>query len=828
MEVAQNSENLREFFVFRNPYFSYRNPLLLSCGFLCAKFQFMLLRLTALILCTLFSLTLLANENPGKLSGTVRTADGAPAAYVTVTVKETGERTATNDDGVYNLFRLPAGTYTLQFSATGFTPLEKTVAVGEGNAQVDVTLQQSAKDLAAVMVTGQKRRTSTVTKTNIPLLDIPMSIQVIDQQIIRQQAAFDMKDIVRNVSGVNQTGSYNGGYQFFNSRGFDMNNWTNFRRNGTLLWNMGNHYADFYESVEFLKGPSAILYGDVAPGGIMNFVTKKPLPYQFARVDLRVGQYGLFRPAIDLGGPLDSKGKLLYRFNTSYEKSRSFRDVVENETIMMAPSITWNISPKASWNVELNYKKDERTGDPGLVSPDGTFEGLQRIPHSRFFGEREATYTYKNTALFSQFKYYLSPRWYLQQTTSIMRTQRTPLNVYLNNDADSAGNITRYQYFFRQQFDTKTAMLDAVGEVATGPLRHKILVGVDAVDDRVRMGGFLQEDIAGNINLFAPELGKAGLKALPLAWDNNASFTQRFGVYAQDQISFLNDKLHLLLGLRYNRYVSGTRYDNAADRPADYAEVVERPLVPRLGLVYKPASNVSVYGSYAESYEVNGFDWIDPKKVVAPTYGKQAEAGVKADLLQKRLGVTLSVFNIEKQNAYNWGYSATEPRFDFISWTPQDGGWYTYQAKLHRSRGVELDINGKVTKDFNVLVTGSYIRAEVVDDIVYPKGNWLANQPRTMFSFWGNYQFSSVLKGLSLGYGLFYKGAFFADNTNAPEGRVPANYTMDLALGYRWKQWSAQMNVSNLTDRRAFLGSFGVWEPQWTRRSVLTLSYQIK
>lgn len=787
------------------------------------------LRFLSLLLLNLLSSTLLFAGEPGKISGTVRTAEGQPAAFVTVSLKNSDNRTATNEDGVYNLFNVPLGTQTLVFSATGFTELEKEVNVGgEQVITVDIQLSQSARELSQVVVTGQKRRSSTVTKTNIPLLDIPMSIQVIDQQIIRQQAAFDMKDIVRNVSGINQTGSYNGGYQYFNSRGFDMNNWTNFRRNGTLLWNMGNHYADFYESVEFLKGPSAILYGDVAPGGIINFVTKKPLPYHYGRADLRIGQYGLVRPAIDLSGPLNKKGNLLYRLNTSYERSNSFRDVVNNETVMAAPALTWNISPKASWTVEYNYKNDKRVGDPGLVSPDGTFDGLRRISHKTFLGEKDATYTYRNSALFSQFKFYLSKQWYVQQTSSLMRTTRTPLNIYVNNDADAQGNVSRYQYFFRQRFDTRTAMLDLVGELATGPVKHKLLVGADVVDDNIRMGGFLQDDLAGTINLFNPVRGNTGLKPLPMQWDSTASFTGRVGVYVQDQISFWKDRVHVLVGARYNRYVSGTRYDDAADKPADYTEVVERPVVPRFGLVFKPANNVSVYGSFAESYEVNGFDWINPAKQVGPTFGKQWEAGVKADLLQKRLGVTLSAFSIDKENAYNWGVSATQPTFDYISWTADDGGWYTYQAKLHRSRGLELDINGKITDNFNILATGSYIKAEVVNDIVYPKGSWLSNQPREMFSVWANYKFTRLLKNLTLGYGIFYKGKFYADYTNDPGGKVPANYTMDAAMGYSWKQWSAQLNVSNFTNRLSYLGAFGAWEPQWTRRAVLTLSYKLK
>ncbi len=768
-----------------------------------------------------------SGDGPGKITGSVKTSDGAPAAFVTVALKGTDIQVLTNEDGIFNFLQLSPGPYTLVCTSAGLVDTEKEVTLAADQVlQVDIVMGKSAKDLSQVVVSGQKRITSTATKTNVPLLDLPMSVQVIDQTIIRQQAAFDMKDIVRNVSGLNQTGSYNGGYQFFNSRGFDMNNWTNFRRNGTLLWNMGNHYADFYESVEFLKGPAAIIYGDVAPGGIMNFVTKKPLNYQYGRIEFRVGQYGLLRPALDISGPLNEKKTVLYRFNVSYEKSNSFRDVVENETIMMAPSITWNITPKLSWNVEVNYKKDERVGDPGLVSPDGTFEGLSRISEKTFLGEREATYTYRNTALFSNLKYYINRQWYLQQTTSLMETTRTPLNVYANNDADAQGDISRYQYFFRQRFNTATAMFDAVGDVATGSVRHKILAGVDFVDDRIRMGGFLQQNIPGTINLFNPEYGNAQLMALPMQWDNNASFTNRIGAYVQDQVSMLRDKLQLLVGLRYNQYISGTRYDNAADKPADYEEVVERPLVPRVGIVYKPDLNISIYGSYSESYEVNGFDWIDPTKRVAPTYGKQFEGGVKADVLNKRLGVTLAVFQIEKTNAYNWGWADQEPDFEFISWTAQDGGWFTYQADLHRSRGIELDINGKITDNLNILATGSIIRAEIVDDVAFESGNRLANQPREMFSLWANYRFTRFVKNLSLGYGIFYKGNFYADNTNDPGGFVPSNYTMDASAGYAWKQWNVQLNVSNLTNRVTYLGSFGTWEPQWTRRWVFTFAYR--
>jgi iron complex outermembrane receptor protein len=783
-----------------------------------------------LILCFLYIISgAFATPDPtARIAGKLSTSDGKAAAFVNILIKNSNRGTSSDEQGNFLFEALEPGSYTLVFSATGFESKEMVVQASDDRKKTHtITLDISSKSLNTVVVTGQKRRISSATKSTVPLLDIPMSIQVIDQQILRQQAVIDLKDVVKNVSGINQTGSYNGGYQFFNSRGFDMNNWTNFRRNGTLLWNMGNHFADFYERIEFLKGPAAILYGDVAPGGVMNFVTKKPLDYEYKRFELKLGQYGLFRPAIDISGSLNEKGNLLYRLNASYEKARSFRDVVNNETIMLAPSITWNLSDKTSWNLEANYKLDKRVGDPGLVSPDGSFEGLRTLSEKTFLGEREATYTYRNNSFFSTINHRFNANWKLVQTTSYTQTQRTPLNVYLNNDADANGNITRYQYFFKQQFDTWTTQLDLIGEFQTGPIKHKVLVGGDWVDDKIRMGGFLSEDIAGSINLFQPQRGTANLKALPEAWETTASFTTRLGAYVQDQLSFWNEKLNLLAGLRFNKYVSGTRFDNPADKPADYSELKESPVVPRFGIVYKPIKNVSVYGSYAKSFEVNGPDWINPAILIPPTTGTQLEFGVKADLLQQKLGVTLAAFSLNKRDVYNWRYSATSPTdFEYISWTPDDGAYFTYLADQHRSQGLELDINGKITSNFNVLVSASLIKATIVDDVVYARGNWLANQPRQMFSTWAHYTFQRYVKGLSLGAGFYYKGKFYGDNENSSASLVPNNHTIDVSMGYTIKYLLLQLNVTNLTNRVSYLGGYGVWEPQWTRRAIFTIAYK--
>lgn len=779
----------------------------------------------------LFVFTMLAiiSANAQNISGTIVDNGGQAVPFANVKIVNSDLTTTTNEQGRFNFPKIASGQYELVVSGVGFEPVRQSLDLGSTKSEIRIVISKSTKELNEVKVTGQKRRTSTATKTDIELIDLPMSIQVVGQELIQQQQIIDIKDVVKNVSGVNQTGSYNGGYQYFNSRGFDMNNWTNFRRNGTLLWNMGNHYADFYESVEFLKGPTAILYGDVAPGGIINFVTKKPLNYTYGKFDMKAGEYGLLRPSLDLSGPLNHKKTLLYRFNGTYEYSESFRDVVNNKTVMLAPSVTWKLTPSTSWNVEAAYKNDDRVGDPGLVSPDGSFEGLKKLPVSTFLGEKSGTYTYSNASVFSTFKHYLSKNWNIQNILSYTHTTRRPLNIYTNNDADPQGNITRSQYFFKQRFDTYTASLDLTGEVFTGKLKHKILVGGDLVDDVILMQGFNQQDIPGTVNLYNPQLGSP-LQNLEEEDEKSRGFYNRLGLYVQDQVSFMNNKVQLLLGLRYNKYENGTRYDNAEDKPADYKSVKDNPIVPRLGLVFKPQDWLSLYGSYSRSYEINGFDWIDANRLVDPTFGEQLEFGFKSNFLQQKLGLTLSAFQINKENVYSYAYADAAPSFPYIAYSAAEG-YYTYYAPKYESRGLELDMNGKVTEQFFLNATASLIKAQVIDDPGVPKGNWLDNQPRTMFSFWGSYKFNKFnnwLKHLDVGYGMFYKGRFFASIGNESESEVPANYTMDLGAGYNINKFRVQLNVTNFTDRQNYLGSFGSWEPQWPRRTVLGLSYRIR
>jgi len=249
-----------------------------------------------LTVCFSFSFLFVQAQNQkGTISGKINDKNGLPLSYVLVFLEGTEIGTITNEQGKF-ILKAPIGDYKLSVKYVGYTDATISISIKESkNEDVKFVLEEKANELQTFEVSGVKVKSASATRTMMELQDIPQAIVVLGQKTIDQQGAFDLTTIVRNMSGVNFTGNYSGAgsYQFFNARGFELSNSQNYRWNGMMIWNLGNNYSDNIEQVEFLKGPTSILFGDVAPGGIMNFATKKPLADFTVDVDFKVGQWNL-------------------------------------------------------------------------------------------------------------------------------------------------------------------------------------------------------------------------------------------------------------------------------------------------------------------------------------------------------------------------------------------------------------------------------------------------------------------------------------------------------------------------------------------------------
>lgn len=780
--------------------------------------------------CFLFSN---AQNQKGTITGSVQDKNGLPLSYVLVLLEGTSFGTDTNEEGEF-ILKAPTGNYTLVLKYIGYKENKLAITINESkNSEIKVVLEDENNELGAVEVTGVKVKSSSATRTVMEILDVPQAIVVLGQKTIDQQGAFDLTTIVRNMSGVNFNGNYSGAgsYQFFNARGFDLSNSQNYRWNGMMIWNLGNNYSDNIEQVEFLKGPTSILFGDVAPGGIMNFVTKKPLADFTVDFDLKLGQWNLVRPALDISGPLTKNKNLRYRLNTSYEESNSFRKNVAYDRLVFAPTIAWDISSKLSLNVEAVFKKATSTDDPGLVSPDGTIAGLNTLDPSLYLSETSHKYTFNDQSYFATLTYHLAKNWRVRAVGFAGNTMNRPFGIW-PDQPDSLGNFARNEYGYHQKLNNHSSSIDIYGSFYTGFVKHNLLLGAEfqATKYRYTNEGYLSPFDTTNISN-PNSTSAATVSPLDSPYLPFESQIQRTGFYFQDQIMFFNEKLHLLLGVRAgqtkqgNHYfqdeLAGTGYEGYTD------DIVKINVVtPRVGLVYKPKRNMTIYGSYSQGYEINSPDifaqnYLDFSTPPA-TSSDQVELGAKMNLLKDKLGLSLSVFRINKKNPYGYVYLDPEnPNYDEYN---------VYYDGHHRSQGIELDLDGKICKTLSVTAGFAFTDATIINDPGYASGNKLPNAPKYNGNVWLNYEPMKKLKGFTLGSGVYYKDKFFSGIDNNPDLEIPASYTVDVAVGYKYKQFGAQINVTNITNQINYANPwvFNLFEVRPLRRTVLTLTYNFR
>lgn len=777
-------------------------------------------------------LSLCAQNKKRLLTGKITDVIGLPISNVNVSIENGAVVTATDEKGKF-LLKVPTGKYVLKASSLGYFPIEREIDL-ESNQAIHVQIKLLAKEnlMNEVIVSGVRVESGTATRTLTKLQDIPQAITVVGQNVIKQQAAFDLTTLTRNITGLNFTGNYSGAgsSQFFNARGFDLNNAQNYRWNGVMIWNWGNNYSDNIAQVEFLKGPASILFGDVAPGGVMNFVTKKPLAAFMANVDFKMGSWGLVRPSIDITGPLTKDHTIRYRLNISYEKMNSFRDQVSSKRSFIAPSVSWDLTPKLTLNIEAVIKGSRSTDDAGLVSPDGTISGLKKLSPSLYLGEPSRKYLFRDQSYFSTLSYELSKTWRLKATGFYGYTTNRPFGIWFDQP-DDHGDFVRRQYGFYQKAKNKTISLDAYGAFYTGTIKHNVLIGIEyqSTSSRYTNGGEL--DSLDKSNIYDPVYGQS-LRDEPAQspFRPYVSLLSRKGIHLQDQLKFFNEKFHVLIALRagstrqgnhyFQKELAGTVYEGYRD------DITSNfVLTPRVGVVYKPISAYSIYASYTKGYEINSPDIFAKNylQYATPpaTVSTQVELGNKANLFNNTLGLTLSIYEINKKNPYGYVYlNPLRPDYDQYN---------VYYDGHHRSRGIELEADGRIFSFLSISTGIALTKTQVISDPGYPSGNVLPHAPKLTANGWINYEPKRQLIGFTFGTGLFYKSDFFSSLVNNPDLQIPRNYTWDAALGYKYKQAGIQLNVMNLTNQVSYLNpwQFNLFDVRPLRQFVLTLTYKI-
>src|SRR5688572_23691760 len=317
------------------------------------------------VICNLFSFQSFAQQ-PGNLSitGTIGTADGKPVSLASIQMREARKGTTTNEQGHFTIDKLQPGTYTLVISFVGLETIEKPVTVdGEKAIQLSIEMKEIKDQLQEVVVLYNQtvnHKVSAIGKAGIKPMDLPQSVAIIGEGLIRDQQAQRLSDVIKNVNGVYLATARASTQETFFARGYSFSS-TNMFKNGSRVNTGAMPEVSSLESVEILKGGAAILYGNVAPGGILNMVTKKP-KFEFGgEASLRAGSYNLIKPAIDIYGPVS--GKIAYRVNGTFESADSYRDQVSSKRYYVNPSLLFNLGKRTELIVEGDYLRHEFTPD---------------------------------------------------------------------------------------------------------------------------------------------------------------------------------------------------------------------------------------------------------------------------------------------------------------------------------------------------------------------------------------------------------------------------------------------------------------------------------
>jgi iron complex outermembrane recepter protein len=681
------------------------------------------------------------------------------------------------------------------------------------------------------------------TKTDTPIMETPLNVQAISKQVLKDQQVIRLADALKNVSGVvTTTGTgasgpilFGGSEQIITLRGFSSQT---YMRNGFRLQE-GSSSRELanVESIEVLKGPAAILYGQVEPGGMVNVITKKPLATQYYGFSQQFGSFDTYRSTLDATGPLTKNKDLLYRANLSYENSGSFRDFTGREDIFFAPALRWNITPKTQITFEMEYNHLHQGLDAQFVPVLPGF----KMPISRNYGGYSPATT---ETIFGGFNWshQFNDDWTLKHWFSVNhRSFKSPFSAQPDRagtkqqlqvslfggagrdpvlDALPDGSYVERNFLTADfQNNTTSTNLDLVGHFDTWKLKHTVLLGGDyyGLDASSSLGARL---VGTGLFSFTP-VNNPTESGIPLGtsvpFSKNATHTDQYGLYIQDQIKLPYD-VHITGGIRY-QYIHQSQSDTGVNgSTTNSSNPAQDAVTPRVGILWHPKSWLSLYANYAESF---GAQANNPKtfvsrgvgKLIDPTSAAQYEGGVKLEFFDGKLRANLTYYDLTKTNV-----AVSDPHIDPNTGERRDCGQGPNSCSIAlgevRSRGPEIDIQGEILPGWNVIATWANTDIKVSKssssiDVLdgYNVGDRLVNVPRNTGSIWNTYEVQvGELKGLTVGGGVTLRDSQLAPNADGGAVAIPGYATLDLMAGYSRQIGDAkvaiQFNVNNLLDKQ--------------------------
>lgn len=642
---------------------------------------------------------------------------------------------------------------------------------------------------------------ATATKTGTPLLETPFAVNVVSRELLDLRAVSNIGEAIETVSGVTRTIGFSGN-QRFRIRGFQA---ISYLRDG-FRQSISQPEVELQgvESVETLKGPASALYGRFEPGGVINFVSKKPQAAFATDVHVTAGSYEYARMGVDTTGPLNEQATVLGRLNLAYENAESFRDFIDNEQFFISPVIEYRPDSSTSLVARAEYFDRDMAFDRGL----GNNPVFLNVPIERNYGEPFMRLRKQQWAGSVEFNRQFNDDWRLRLGAFYSRV-KVPEEEFFNYGFPAVSGTTVNRIFasFKERQDDGTVQAELYGHAHTGPLTHRLLIGVEHTYDNLKyIDGAAIFDAPG-VDLHNPvPTGRPAAADVFFEGDSTYKLSSN-AVYLQDEIAW--DRWRLLLGGRYEATTTET-YSESFVNPG--VERDDEPFSPRVGLTFLLTPDVSFYASWAESFRNEGSGGLLQGALVPePTRGEQQEIGAKFMLLGGRLEAGLAAFDLTKTNV--------------LVADPNDFNLVVQTGELV-SRGIEAEISARPLDPWTVVASFAYSDTEITEDTnTFIVGNRLAGVPEQQASLWTSWVWDDgVLAGLTVGGGVFYASDQAATTSN--NYFLPSYVRVDLNAAYRYGDgYEIRMNLDNVLDEKIYMtGGFSQIYPQAPRSVRVTFS----
>lgn len=689
-------------------------------------------------------------------------------------------------------------TFALLISAASFSQETKN---NEDLYAVNDTVKNKGGILKEVIVTTKTKNQPTVVRSGIKPMDLPQSVQIISGAIIEQQQSVRLSDVVKNANGVYVGSARGGAQESFWSRGYDMtaNNMfkNGFRFNGGSIPEVAS-----LDKVEILKGSSALLYGNVAPGGIINMVTKTPLFKKGGEIGMQAGSYNFYKPSLDTYGPLNQS--IAYRFVGTYENSESFRDVVKKERYYVNPSFLFKLSEKTEIILQGDYLNDDWIPDFGTGSIG---REVVNIPRNTYLGAKWSNGTTKQATVSALVNHQLNSKWKFNFNSSYQNYNRTSEGTErilptTNGDWNRPlGKNKAVEEIFSQQISIQ-------GNFNTGKIKHQLFTGIDVENSFADAYTFVFNPATYDlINIYNLDLYPQR-SDIPQATNTKIvkTETNRYGIYAQDLIS-VTEKFKILAGVRYSlQETKPVTYDLVANTIVDETIRNDRAFSPKIGLIYQPTKNTTLFTSYSNSFTPNTGITIF-NEALKPSLIDQFEIGVKNDFWKGILSTNVTVYQIVNSNLAQTAEFNANGTINTNTNVKALSGETT-------SKGIEFDITARPLPSLNIMAGYSYNNMEYSKTTgatgSFIEGDRLVRTPQNTANLSAFYTIpAGKLKGLSLGTIANYIGDRFGGYNNTinqaaslGDRTIPLSgyTTIDFSMGYTWNKFSLLCKLSNITN----------------------------